>query len=147
MATGSDQRLHGKRGALYLYNKVSLGGTKITDKTEWTLDLGRDYVDATVFGDVNKVWLTGLRNIQGTINGLLDTSGDWLVNATASDTEQLYLYADDTNNNPTGAPILIAFGPALLDANISTANADAIKCSGNFRASGAWTIFSSGTLS
>jgi hypothetical protein len=146
MAAGSDQRLHGKRGAIYLFAKKESGGTKITDKTEWTLDLGRDYVDATVFGDSNKVWLTGLRNIQGTIAGLLDTSGDFLVNASASETEQLYLYADDTNNNSTGAPILIAFGPALLDAAITASNTDALKCTGNFRASGAWTVFASGTL-
>jgi hypothetical protein len=145
MATGADQRLHGKRGALYLGGRIGTG-VKITDKTEYTLDLGRDYVDATVFGDSNKVWLTGLRNVQGTINGLLDTSGDYLVNATTSDTEQLFLYADDTANNPTNAPILIAFGPALLDATITVSNTDAEKCSGNFRASGAWTVFSSGTL-
>lgn len=145
MATGADKRLHGKYGAIYLGGPKG-SGTKITDKTEFTLNLGRDYVDATVFGDTNKVYLVGLRDVQGQFSGLLDTSGDYLVNATTSDAIYIYLYADDTNNNSTGAPILVAYGPGLIDASITASNADAIKCSGNFRAAGAWTVFTSGTL-
>jgi hypothetical protein len=49
--------------------------------------------------------------------------------------------------NLTGAPILIAYGPGLIDASITAANNDAIKASGNFRAAGAWAVFTSGTLS
>ena len=145
MAACADQRLHGKRGAIYLGGPIGTG-IKMTAKTDWTLDLGRDYVEGTSFGDANKVWLVGLRNIQGTFSGLLDTSGDFLVNATTSDTEQIYLYADDTSNNPTAAPILLAFGPGLIDAAMNTSVADAIKATGNFRASGAWSVFTSGSL-
>ena len=147
MATGANLKLHGKNGAIYLNNsKGGSGAVKVTDKTEWTLNLSRDYVDATVFGDTNKTYLVGLKDIQGTYAGLLDLSGDYLVNTTNSDTVQLYLYGDDTTVNSTGAPILIAYGPALMDASITSSVSDAIKMTGNFRASGAWTVFSSGTL-
>src|SRR5438552_6995477 len=106
MATGAGLKLHGKNGAIYLDNvKGGSGAIKVTDKTEWTLNLSRDYVDATVFGDTNKTYLVGLKDIQGTYAGLLDLSGDYLINTTNSDAVQLYLYGDDTNVNTTGSPI------------------------------------------
>lgn len=143
---GNGLKLHGKNAAIYLGGGIGVG-VKITNKTEWTLNLGRDYVDATTFGDTNKTYLVGLRDVQGQFNGLLDLSGDFLVNASASDVTQIYLYGDDTNLNSTGAPILVAHGPGFVDAAITAANNDAEKCTGNFRASGAWTVFTSGSLS
>jgi hypothetical protein len=66
----------------------------------------------------------------------MDVSGDILVNATASDIVQLYLYADDG-----ASPVLIGSGPALVDGQINASNADAIRMSGNFRAAGNWSIW------
>lgn len=136
MPAGAGTKLHGKNGAIYITGPKGGGGTKVTTKTEWTLNLNRDYVDATVFGDTNKTYLVGLRDIQGTYAGLLDVSGDLLVNQTSSDSVDLYLYADDG-----GSPLLVASGPALIDASITASNTDAVKVTGNFRASGAWTVF------
>jgi len=141
MAAGANTKLHGKNGAIYL-GGIKGTGVKVTSKTEWTLNLGRDYVDATVFGDVNKTYLVGLRDIQGTFAGLLDVSGDFVVNSTVSDTVDIYLYADDR----AGLEVLLAHGPGLIDAAITASNTDAIKATGNFRAAGAWTVFSSGSL-
>jgi len=140
MAAGQNTKLHGKNGAIYLDGPKG-SGTKITSKTEWTLNLSRDYVDATIFGDVNKTYLVGLKDIQGTFAGLLDVSGDFQVNAASSDAVNIYLYADDGT-----VPILIAYGPGLMDASISASNTDSIKTTGNFRAAGAWTVFTDGTL-
>lgn len=142
MATGAGTKLHGKNGAIYLHGPKGGGGVKVTTKTEWTLNLNRDYVDATVFGDTNKTYLVGLKDIQGTFAGLLDTSGDYQVNAANSDTIYIYLYGDDRDS----LELLVAHGPGLMDASITASNTDAIKTTGNFRASGAWTVFSSGTL-
>jgi hypothetical protein len=139
---GLGHKLHGKNGAIYFGGPVSGGGTKVTTKTEWTLNLNRDYVDATVFGDTNKTYLVGLRDIQGTFAGLLDTSGDYQVAATLSDAVNIYLYGDDGTNG--GTVLLIASGPGLIDAAITASNTDAIKTTGNFRASGAWTVFTTG---
>jgi len=141
MATGAGTKLHGKNGAIYLGGKKGTG-VKVTTKTEWTLNLSRDYVDATVFGDTNKTYLVGLKDIQGTFAGLLDVSGDYQVNAANSDAIDIYLYADDRGSNE----MLVAFGPGLMDASITASISDAIKTTGNFRAAGAWTVFSSGSL-
>lgn len=138
---GSNTKLHGKNGAIYLYGPKG-SGVKVTSKTEYTLNLSRDYVDATVFGDVNKTYLVGLKDIQGTFAGLLDVSGDYQVNAASSDAIDIYLYADDRDT----FEVLLAYGPGLMDASITASNQDAIKTTGNFRAAGAWTVFTDGSL-
>lgn len=141
--SNSGTKLHGKNGAIYLYNKKGASGAiKAAAKAEWTLNLGRDYVDATTFGDTNKTYLTGLKDIQGTYSGLLDVSGDELVNTASSDSVLIYLYADDRASQE----ILIAYGTGFLDASINASNTDAIRTNGNFRAAASWTVFSNGTL-
>jgi hypothetical protein len=139
-------KLHGKNGAIYVGGGISTGGIKVVNKTEWSLNLNRDYVDATTFGNTNKVYLVGLKDISGTYAGILDLRGDQLVNVADSGATQIYLYADDTNNNETGAPILVAHGPGLFDASLTASISDAIKVTGNFRASDNWVVFTSGTL-
>ena len=136
MPANADDRLHGKNGAIYI-NGGTGSGDKVASKAEWTLNLNRDFVDATVFGDTNKVYLVGLKDVSGTFAGLLDTSGDLLVNASDLDDVPVYLYADD---RPT-FEVLVASGPGLFDASINASNTDAVRVTGNFRASGAWTVF------
>lgn len=147
MAANSGLKLHGKNGAIYLHGgKVGSGfpqTNKVANKVEWTLNLNRDYVDATVFGDVNKTYLVGLKDIQGTFNGILDVSGDLVVNATDMDSVYIYLYADDRDTYE----LLVAYGPGLMDASITASNTDAVRVTSNFRAAGAWTVFTAGSLS
>lgn len=141
MATGDGVRLHGKNGAIYI-NGPKGTGDKVSVKTEWTLNLSRDFVDATSFGDLNKVYLVGLKDISGTYSGNLDVAGDFGVNAADLDDIPIYLYGDDRD----GEELLIAYGNGFLDASITASNTDALKSTGNFRASGNWTVFSNGTL-
>ncbi len=141
MAVGAGKKLHGKNGAIYLGGPKGVG-VKVTTKTEWTLNLNRDYVDATVFGETNKTYLVGLRDVSGTFAGLLDVSGDYQVNAANSDSIDVYLYADDR----TSLEMLVGYGPSLIDAAITASISDAIKTTGNFKAAGNWTVFSTGSL-
>lgn len=135
----SGTKLHGKNGAIYLGGAKGSGGIKIAAKTEWTLQRNRDYVDATVFGDLNKTYLAGLPNIQGTFAGFLDVSGDLILNSSTSESQDIYLYADD-NPNAITSVVLVAHGPGLIDANVNATNTDGVRVTGEFRASGAWTI-------
>lgn len=119
--------LHGKNGAIYI------DGTKVTQKTEWTLTMNREYADVTTFRDGHKVYAAGLRDLAGTFSGLLDVDGDSTLSASDGDSHTVALYAEDSTT-------LIASGPAYLDASITASSTDAVRCSGNFRAAGAWTI-------
>jgi hypothetical protein len=138
MAANDGVKLHGKNGAIYLDGeKGQTAAKKVSNKSEWTLSLNRDYVDATVFGDTNKTYLVGLKDISGTFAGLMDVAGDLIVNATDSDIVQIYLYADDRAT----FEVLVAQGPGLMDCQINASNTDAVRVSGNFRAAGPWAVF------
>ena len=121
-------KLHGKNGAIYI------NGVKVTDKTEWTLSMGRDYADVSTFRDPNKVYAAGLMDISGTFSGLFDTTGDLLVESNTGVAVTVELRAQD---NP---PIVVASGLAYVDASVTASVSDAVRCSGNFKAAGAWTI-------
>ena len=135
MAANDGTKLHGKNGAIYLEGPKGVG-TKVAVKTDYTLNLNRDYVDVTTFGDTNKTYLAGLKDVSGTYSGLFDTSGDLLANAADEDAKLTYLYGDDRN----GFEVLIGHGLGLHDAAINCSNTDAIRISGNFRAAGPWTV-------
>jgi hypothetical protein len=132
----SGTKLHGKNAAIYLGAAKGSGGIKVASKTDWTLRRNRDYVDATTFGDTNRTYLAGLPNVEGTFAGMMDVSGDLLLNAATSDATQIYLYADDG-----GTPILIANGPGFIDGTVNASVTDAVRYTGDFRASGPWVIF------
>jgi hypothetical protein len=135
----SGTKLHGKNGAIYIGGEKGSGGVKVATKSSWTLQRNRDYVDATVFGEANKTYLAGLPNVQGSFAGILDVSGDLLLNAATSDAQDLYLYADDNPFSAT-SEVLVAHGPALIDASVDASNTDAVRITGEFRAQGSWTI-------
>ncbi len=119
---------HGKDGAIYV------DGVLVAAKAEWSLSLARDTVEATSFGDTNKTYLVGLRDISGTYAGFLDNSGDTMLTAAGEDAKFIELYSDDTNT------ILVASGSGFIDATINCSITDAVRINGNFRAQGPWTV-------
>ena len=124
-------KIHGKDGA------ITVSSVMVADKTEWTLQRNRDYVDATTFGDTNKTYLVGLPNVQGTYAGLLNINGDALLTAATLEAQDIGLYASYSGLNGI---ILVAHGPGFIDANVNCTNTDAVRITGEFRASAAWTI-------
>lgn len=135
----SGTKLHGKGGAIYVGGAKGAGGIRVAAKSEWTLNRSRDYVEATTFGDSNKTYLAGLPDVSGTFAGMLDVSGDLLLNSATSDSQTLYLYASDATLAGT-SEILVAHGPGLIDATVTVSNTDAARITGNFRAADSWTI-------
>jgi hypothetical protein len=120
-------KLHGKNGSIYI------NGTKVTNKTEWALNMARDYADVSTFRDANKVYAAGLMDISGTFAGLLDVGGDLSVSSNDGVAYTVALYAEDGVS-------LIATGPAFVDASVTVSVSDAVRVTGNFKAAGAWKI-------
>ena len=101
--------------------------------SRWTLDMATDKVDTTAFGDANKTYVQGLKDIKGTLAGFWDDTSDALFDASESaDGIKLYLYPS------SDAPTIYFYGPAWLDASIDVANNGAVGVSGNFVAAGSW---------
>jgi hypothetical protein len=137
----NDTRISGVNGAIYLGGLKGSGGTKVTAKTRWTLSQSRDYFDASAFGDSNRRWLAGLRDTQGTYEGILDVSGDKLFDAAALGAQFIALYADDNSGASSQGLYLIAHGSGFLDAQVDCSLNDVVKITGQFRASANWTFF------
>lgn len=110
--------------------------------TNWTLNQARDYIDVTCFEDTNKVYVTGLGDISGTLAFVynIDTGSP-----ESGDTLPLFLAAE----NPD--PVVIKLtpnsldlthywtGPAYVDiASIVVDVKGAVTGTGNFKASGSW---------
>jgi hypothetical protein len=122
-----DGKLHGKNGAIYI------DGSKVANKSEWTLNMARDYADVSTFRDKNKVYAAGLMALDGTFSGLLDTNGDPAVTKNDGTPYTVALYAED-------GVTLVASGPAYVDATVTVSNTDAVRVNGTIKAAGDWTV-------
>ena len=136
----SDIRLSGLNGGIVLGGSISGGGTLVAAKTEFTISNERDFYDASAFGDTNRRWFPGLRNAQGTYNGLLDVSGDRLFDAAGLGAQLIYLYADTNTGASSVALYEVAHGSGFLDATATINLNDVCKVNGNFRAAANWTF-------
>lgn len=126
-------RYHGSVGVVY-GSTTGAGTAGLMGKlSAWTLDMSTDKADVTAFGDPNKVYVTGLRDIKGTVSGFWDDTTDALFDgAESADGVKLYLYPAGT------APTVYFYGPAWLDGSINVPASGPVTISGSFVASGAW---------
>jgi hypothetical protein len=141
VAANSDIRLPGTNGAIYLGGGVGAGGTRVAAKTGFTFSNSRDFFDGSAFGDTNKRWFAGLRDAQGTWEGLYDASGDNLVIASALGPQNIFLYADDDTGGSSIGLYEVAHGSGYIDGTVNVSLNDMAKANGNFRAAANWDIF------
>jgi len=138
----TDIRASGINGGIVIGGPISGSGTLVAAKTQFTFANTRDFFDGSAFSDTNKRWFAGLRDAQGTYAGLLDLSGDLLVEAAALGAQLLYLYSDTGTgaSSLVGAPYEVAHGSGFLDATVDVNLNDMCKVTGAFRAAANWTI-------
>jgi hypothetical protein len=87
-------------------------------------------VDASVFGDTWQFNYAGLPYVEGSFEGFWDYGS--IVGAAIMAPVTVTLYAS------TGVPV--ASGPAYVFAGVSSAVNDAVRISGTFKSTGAWTV-------
>jgi hypothetical protein len=124
---------HGRRGVVYISTTAAGAASLVLSLTDWSLDMATDTVEVTSFGDVNKTYVQGLPDINGSFSGFWNDSEDKLFTAAASsDGCKIYLYPS------ADAVSKYFYGPAWLSVSVSTAVGDAVKVTGNFLANGTW---------
>lgn len=124
---------HGKKGVVYLATTGSGTASTVIKLTTWTLNQTTDKVEVTSFGDVNKTYVQGLRDMQGTLTGFWDdTETKPFAGADSADGVKLYLYPS------SDASTRYFYGPAWLDVSMDTGVSAAVSISGSFVANGAW---------
>ena len=127
-------REHGKAGRVMMSASSTTVPVTVV-LSEWTLNMATDQVEVTSFGDANKTYVQGLKDLQGTISGFWESASDQLFIAADSSTGTLmYLYPDVTNH-----PVAYWYGLANMSASISVSATGANSISGTFSARGAWT--------
>jgi hypothetical protein len=107
--------------------------TQVIGLTNWSLNMESDKVDVTAFGDSNKQYVLGIRDVKGSFNGFWDTTENKPFVASANDNGTfIYLYPD--SNIATS----YWYGPAWLDVTIETDVNGSVDISCNFVARGNW---------
>lgn len=119
--------IHGKNAAIYI------NGTKVANKSEWTLSMTREYADVTTFRDKNKVAAAGLMDINGTFTGLLDMTSEALIIRNDGAAYTVALYPEDGGT-------AVGSGPAFVDCSVTATSTDAVRITGSFKAAGDWTV-------
>ena len=126
-------RYHGRRGVVYMSATGTGDAVNVISLNAWSLDFTTDKVEVTSFGDTNKQYVQGLKDVSGTIAGFWDSAADALFDAADSaDGVKCYLYPS------SDAPTIYFYGPAWIDASISTGVGDAVTVSANLAANGSW---------
>lgn len=123
-------RYHGKKGSVSMGTPAVL----VASLNKWTLNAATDKADCTAFGDTNKQYVVGLKDIKGSIGGWLDDTEDALFAAADLDTPVDLELAPVS----TLATTLNWKGPAYVDASIDVPANGAISISGDFVAAGDW---------
>lgn len=124
----------GRKGVVYLSTTAAGAAANVLNLTNWTLNQTTDKLETTSFGDANKTYVQGLKDVQGTFSGFWnDAETKPFVGADSVDGVKMYLYPS------SDAPTIYWYGPAWLDVSLDTSVAAAVAISGNFAANGAWS--------
>ena len=107
--------------------------TTVIALTNWSIDSATDKIEVTAFGDSNKTYVQGLKDLKGTFSGFWDdTETKPFTGADSSDGVKLYLYP--SSNKTTS----YFYGTAWLDASMNVGVNGAVQISGSFAAASSW---------
>lgn len=109
---------------------------EIISLNTWKLSLKTDFEDVTCFGDTNKVYVPGMRDISGSLGGFWNSADVKMFTATSAATPG-FLELSPNSTEPT----FKFSGLAYMDADIDCSAKGAPKVSGSFKAAGAWTEY------
>jgi hypothetical protein len=130
-------RQHGSNGQVLIDPAGGTTYVAVASLNAWTLDLSRDRVDVTAFGDTNKQFVQGLPNFSGTFGGFWDPT----TTPTAVFDVVLGTVAAGLKLVPSTLTASNFFsGLAYLDGNVSVDSNGAVTIGGSFVAAGNWTL-------
>lgn len=131
-------RIHGKHGQIKM-DPTGAGGVGlvvVADMSEWTLDMAKDRVEVTAFGDANKQRVAGLPDYSGTVAGWWNSATSpaffrvvlgevpALLNLIPDELEPTYLFA----------------GLGNLDGSVNVSATGAVSIAGKWDAAGNWDM-------
>lgn len=128
-------RYAGRNGVIYLSSTGSGTAAAILGGVSWSLDMSTDKLETTAFGDANKTYVQGLRDLQLQFEARYDdTETKIFAAAQSTDGCKVYLYPAST------APSKYAYGTAWLDASLAVDVNGVVTISGKGAAASSWGI-------
>jgi len=119
---------HGKNGRL-------LVGAVVLKMVKTSLSFAMEKVEVSGYGDPNKIYVLGKKDVNGTISGFWDDANDLLFDTIdAGAAVMTYFYPDAVN-----APTQYWYGLGLFDGGINGDSNGAVAVSGTLSAAGPWT--------
>lgn len=126
---------HGKTGVAYISTNGTGAGVTVAHLTSWSLDMATDKQETTGFGDANKTYVQGLKDLKGAIAGFWDDANETLFKAADSSNGcGIYLYPSSDAGSKR-----YWFGPAWLDCSVECGVDAPVRLTANFVANGSWT--------
>jgi hypothetical protein len=119
------------------YDPTGVGGATlvaIVSLNKWKLSFKTDKINVTCFQDTNKVYVPGMKDVDGTVSGFWNSDDTTLFDATDATTPGLLQLVPNTNEATFGWK-----GLAYLDADIDTGVDGAPAVSGTIIAAGPWS--------
>jgi hypothetical protein len=128
-------RKHGSLGQVLMDPAGGTTYVAVADLNSWTLNMSRDRVDVTAFGDTNKQSVQGLPDFTGTIGGFWNSATSPAIFDAILGTTAVGLKLVPNSPEPT----FFFSGLAYLDGNISVESSGAVSLGASFVAAGNWT--------
>ena len=126
--------LTGRLGTIK-YDPAATTPTAVTSLNKWKMSQKTDRINVTCFGDTNKVYVPGFKDLTGTVSGFWNSASIVLFTAVDAATPGLRELAP--NSTESGFKWS---GLAYLDADIDCSADGAPAISGSFTAAGSWTF-------
>jgi hypothetical protein len=134
----AEDRIHGKSGSVKM-DPTGVGtatAVAVASLDKWDLDMKKDKVKVTSFGDTNQVYVDGLPDLSGNYSGFYDPEDGLVIFDVIFGTVKPYLELIPS----TLAATVFFGGKALMDGKISVDANGAVTIGGSFVAAGPWVI-------
>ena len=125
--------ISGRNGQV-LWDPAGTTPVEIISLNAWTADFKTEYEDVTCFGDVNRVYIPGMKDAGGTLGGFFNSVELALFEAAEQDTPGLLKLVPSSTE-----PLVFWTGPAYMDASID-ASLSAPKLTGSWKAAGPFLL-------
>jgi hypothetical protein len=129
-------RRHGSTGQIKMDPAGGSTTVVVADLNAWTLEMSRERVPVTAFGDANIQYVLGLPDATGTYGGWWNSASSPQLFSVAQGTTPVTLELIPSITDPT----FLFTGLAYLDASIECAADGAVSISGNWAAAGDFTL-------
>jgi hypothetical protein len=127
-------KYHGRNAVCYFSTTGTGAAVNVANLSAWSLSFATDKAEVTSFGEANKTYVQGLKDVSGSFEGFFDdvTTAALFTAADSTDGIKAYLYVS------SNATARYFYGPAWLDMSISTPVGGAVTVSGTLAANGSW---------